>query len=341
MANPIEHVVIIVKENHSFDNYFGTFPGAAGMVLPAATDPQLTDPPHDHAAWLRAQAKGGGFQGQYSKADLAAYWAFAQQYVLCDHYFTDVASQSEPNHLHLIAADSPIINNASATRTYQPQPPYVLPNLPATLESVGKTWRNYSDPNASYFEHIAGLKGHAWNVRSGQFDKDAAAGALPHVSWLYAPGSASEHPGDLAKTGKPQVGPGMQWTADRIHAAATGPLWAKTAIFVTWDDWGGWFDHVTPPAAATWPGAGPAGYTGSQFRYGPRVPCLVISPYARQGIDHNLYSHVSIVKFCIRLFGLQAWGAPALKSTDKSGDLWKAFDFAKKPRLAVPSPVPV
>ena len=141
MANPIEHVVIVVKENHTFDNYFGSFPGAQGKVLPQAPDP-LPDPLHDHAAWLAAQAQGGGQPEGYTKADIGAYWAYAQQYALCDNYFTDVASRSEPNHLFLIAADSPIIDNSGAHRFYQPQPPYPLESLPAVLERLRKTWRN-------------------------------------------------------------------------------------------------------------------------------------------------------------------------------------------------------
>jgi phospholipase C len=338
-ANPIEHVVIVVKENHTFDNYFGTFPGAAGMTLPAAPDPQATDPLHDHAAWLAAQVHGG-LRLQYGKSVIAAYWAYAQQYSLCDNYFTDVASQSEPNHLHLIAADSPIIDNSTQARRYQPMPPYHLPNLPATLEVAGRTWRNYADARSSYFTHIVGLINHPWNVPAANFDIDAAGGKLPSVSWLYAPAGLSEHPGDFNHTGKPLVGPGMAWTAARVHAAATGPLWAKTVIFITWDDWGGWFDHVVPPLASRWAGGGHAGYQNSQFRFGPRVPCLVISPYAKQGINHTFYSHSSIVKFCLRLFQLKGWGAPSLQPTDKAGDMWDSFDFIGPPRLQVPSSVP-
>ena len=113
--NPIEHVVIIVKENHSFDNYFGTFPGANGATLPPAQDPPVGgDPRHDHAAWLeRAQH---AVKLQYCEKDIPAYFSLARQFTLCDNYFTEVASQSEPNHLMLIAASSPIIDNASKNR---------------------------------------------------------------------------------------------------------------------------------------------------------------------------------------------------------------------------------
>jgi phospholipase C len=248
-----------------------------------------------------------------------------------------VASQSEPNHLHLIAATSPIIDNATKHRFYQPMPPYNLDSLPTTLEAAGMTWRNYAAPRSSYFDHISALMGHAWNVPVGQFDLDAAAGALPHVAWLYAPDGLSEHPGDH---GGAVVGPGMQWTAARVAAVAASSLWSSTAIFITWDDWGGEQDHVKPRRLSDWPGGGPKGYRNSQFRYGPRVPCLVLSPYAKQGINSTFYSHVSIVKFCLRLFGLQPWNVPTLAAGDPSGDMWECFDFTAAPRLGPPSTVP-
>src|SRR3974390_473840 len=100
--NPIQHVVIIVKENHTFDNYFGTFPGAEGDgTLAHAPDPPPSDPSHDHAAWLNRV--NGAAREQYYEADIASYFAYARLFPLCDNYFTDVASQSEPNHLMLIA----------------------------------------------------------------------------------------------------------------------------------------------------------------------------------------------------------------------------------------------
>ena len=81
-------------------------------------------------------------------------------------------------------------------------------------------------------------------------DADAKAGKLPQVAWLFAPDGLSEHPGDLKHTGKPMVSLGMQWPAFRVHAAATGPLWVDTAIFITWDDSGGWYGLA--PAWRRW-----------------------------------------------------------------------------------------
>src|SRR5436309_6295006 len=159
----VKHVVIIVKENHTFDNYFGTFPGANGAQFPHAGDP-TPDPPHDHRAWLKRNGPTGAVHLQYTQRDIPAYWAYAQQYTLCDNYFTDVASQSEPNHLYLIAAASPIIDNATPSRKYQPQPPYNLPSLPAALDTAGLQWRDYANPMESYFRHISGIAASASNV---------------------------------------------------------------------------------------------------------------------------------------------------------------------------------
>ncbi|MDE3010923.1 MAG: hypothetical protein KGI67_08550 [Pseudomonadota bacterium] len=337
MAGPIEHVVVIVKENHTFDNYFGGFPGAAGQAQPPAPDPS-PDPRHDHVAWL-ARAHGAVHEG-YGPKDIPAYWALAQQYALCDNYFTDVASQSEPNHLFLIAANSPVIDNSSRARaSYQPLPPYDMPSLPQALEHAGRQWRNYADAHESYFDNIAALKGSTSSVPSSHFDADVARGFLPDVCWLYASGGLSEHPGD--RKGDQPVSAGAQWTMDRVLAVANSALWPKTAIIITWDDWGGWHDHVVPPEVQNWSGSGPQGYAGSQFRYGQRVPCLVVSPWAKAGlINHDMFSHASVVKFCLRLFGLPAWNVPALQPGDRSGDLFSCFDFKAPPRLAVPRSTP-
>jgi phospholipase C len=331
---PIEHVVVIVKENHTFDNYFGGFAGAKGVSLPAAADPH-PDQNHDHAAWMTAAEGAGGVKSQYGPKNIPATWALAQQYALCDQYFTDVASESEPNHLFLIAADSPLIDNTSAKRTFQPSPPYDLQSLPAVLQQHGRQWRNYADTNSSYFTHIKALKGNAWNVTSAQFDADVKKGFLPDVAWLYAPYAQSEHPG-----GARTVAEGDAWTRQRVQAVAQSALWPGTAVIITWDDWGGWYDHVAAPKQSTWAGQGPTGYHGSQFRYGNRVPCVVVSPYARRQIVSRMYSHASVVKLCLRLFGLAAWSAPALQPGDPSGDLWECFDFQSPPRLAVPGFVP-
>ncbi len=328
--SPIQHVVIIIKENHTFDNYFGTFPGANGdPTLSHAPDPPASDPPHQHAAWLnRAQ---GAVREQYREADIPGYFAYARMFTLCDNYFTDVASQSEPNHLMLIAADSPIIDNSSPNRTFQPQSPFNLPSLPANLVKAGLTWATYGDRGSSYFNHITALKGSPQIAPWTKFDSDVAGGKLATVTWMYAPGSFSEHPPYAKSAGTPVVNAGMQWTVARVNAIAKSKYWGNTAIFITWDDWGGWYDHVEPNEVETWNGNDPPHgmpYHGSQFRYGPRVPCLVISPYARKGyISKAFHSHVSLVKFCEKTFGLSSINARDAAADDMSD----CFDFTQTP----------
>jgi phospholipase C len=301
-----EHIVIILKENHTFDCCFGTYPGANGATnLAHASDPPTGTFANSHTAWLN-RAKGAVRQ-QYLQSDIPAYWAYAQQFALCDTFFTDVASDSTPNHLMLITADSPIINNPSSGST----PSFNIPSLPANLQSAGFTWRNYG---GFAFPYIAQLKSSPWNVASSQFITDATAGNLPSASWVYAPHLQSEHPND-------NVAFGMQWTVDQVNAIVRGGLWKKTAIFIGWDDWGGWYDHVTPPNIEKWK-------DGTQFRLGSRVPCLVLSPYTKAGyISKVPHSFVSIVKFCEENFGV-----PYLNQRDRSADnMADCFDFTQTP----------
>ncbi len=327
----IEHVIIIVKENHTFDNYFGTFPGADGESLDHASDPPVGgDPPHTHAAWLNRAA--GAVRAQYIESDIPAYFAYARQFTLCDNYFTEVATQSAPNHLMLIAAGSPIIDNADKSRTYQPQPPYDLPSLPENLSAAGRSWKSYGD-EFNYFNYIKNLKGSPHILNWKQFDRDVVSNKLPHVSWLYAPSGPqdlSEHPAYGLNKGQPTVRVGMDWTVDRVNKLAQSRLWANSVIFIVWDDWGGWYDHVEPPLKDTWQGGGPAygpSYAATQFSYGPRVPCLILSPFAKRGINKTFHSHVSIVKFCETVFGLD----PLNPRTAASDDMSDCFDFTQTP----------
>ena len=309
-------MVIIVKENHAFDNYFGRFPGADGDAsLPLATDPPSSDHPHDHASWLKRAT--GAAKEQYDQPNIPDYWRYAQQYTLCDRYFTEVAGPSTPNHLMLIAADSPIINNPHYRDPIKMQPPFNLPSLPALLEAHNLTWKNYGGYAQGY---ITALKGSPNNVTADQFAKDAAAGKLPTVSWVYGPTGLSEHPVEPVKAGQ-------TWTAQQVDAIVKGGLWPNTVIFITWDDWGGWYDHVNPPLLEKWT-------DGTQFRLGSRVGCLVLSPYAKpKYISQLQHSHVGVVKFCETAFGL-----PALNARDQaSDDMGDCFDFTQQP-LAPPDP---
>ncbi|GAC1349410.1 MAG: alkaline phosphatase family protein [Ktedonobacteraceae bacterium] len=307
-ANPIQHVVIIVKENHAFDNYFGKFPGCEGdATLDPCPNPPNVLPRHDHQAWLERATHA--VHEQYSGTNIPSYFAYAKQFTLCDHYFTEIAGPSTPNHLMLIAAHSPLIDNPHHRDPLELQPPFDLPSLPASLKNKGLDWRNYG---GYAFNFITSLRGP--HPTSDQFVLDAAAGILPAVSWVYAPGGLSEHPKD-------DITRGEAWTVAQVNAIVQGGLWPSTAIFITWDDWGGWYDHVEPANVEQWS-------DGTQFRYGPRVGCMVLSPYAKSGyISKVTHSHVSLVKFCETTFGL-----PPLNARDRDADdMLDCFDFTRQP----------
>ncbi len=314
--SPIQHVALIVKENHGFDNYFGRYPGADGMELPLADNPPPHDYDHRHAAWLNREA--GAERSQYDQSSIPAYWAYAQAFTLCDNYFTAVAGPSTPNHLMLIAADSPFINNPPRYRSTRATQTLDIPSLPSRLDDAGLSWKNYGGYAFDYFtnlrHHASNLHpGHAVHAQTDPFLRDARAGRLPAVSWVYGDEQTSEHPTQ-------NITEGMNWTVERVNAIVQGGLWPSTAIFITWDDWGGWYDHVNPPEYESWE-------DDTQFSLGGRVGCLALSPYTRAGyISHVEHSHISLIKFCETIFGL-----PTLNERDaRADDMSDCFDFTQR-----------
>ena len=145
-------------------------------------------------------------------------------------------------------------------------------------------------------------------VPTAQFVDDATNGRLPAVSWLVVNADRSEHP-------PASVCVGENWTVQQLNAVMQGPDWNSTAIFLTWDDFGGFYDHVPPPKV-------------DNFVFGPRVPLLIISPYARQGfISHTFYEFSSVLKFIEERFGLK----PLTKRDSEANDMLDSFDFDQRP----------
>jgi len=323
-SGKIQHVIIIVKENHTFDNYFGTYPGADGMQMPRSPNPPPHDPDHRHSAWLTR--KTTAVRQQFIEADIPAYFAYARRFTLCDKFFTEVAGPSTPNHLMLIAADSPFIDNPKPG-----DPSRLSASLPVSLEKKGFAWSNYG---GYAFQYLNGIKGKR-QLPSTQFKTDATQGKLPKVSWVYTSSQFDEHPPHARSGTAGNVTVGMQWTVDQVNAIVKGGLWPNSVIFITWDDWGGWWDHVDPPNVETWNRPTPLpSYNKTQFRYGSRVGCLVLSPYAKTNyISKQFHSHISLVKFCETLLGL----APLNARDQKSDDMSDCFDFNQQPAPPPPT----
>jgi phospholipase C len=152
-----------------------------------------------------------------------------------------------------------------------------------------------------------------WLTKFSQFVADAAAGNLPNVSWLVIGSGDSEHPPASSCVGE-------NWTVREVEAVMNGPQWPSTAIFLTWDDFGGFYDHVPPPKL-------------DNFGFGPRVPLIILSPYARSGfISHTVYEFSSLLKFVEKRWGL----APLTVRDYLANDLLDSFDFGQTPLAPLP-----
>jgi phospholipase C len=330
VTTPIQHVVVIMMENHTLDNYFGTFPGVNGVTLPRATDPAPQDFNHNGAA--AAAAMDGGkmdefpLRGhvQYTQADIPNYWSYAQQFGLGDNFFTSMATSSSPNHIAMIAAQNGVLyetynqhgcfsaqNNLiySKLNTGNPfwsYPCHSITSLPTILDANGLSWRYYSTTGIwDAPQMIQPLAGSPNDVHSQtQFIKDVQSGHMANVSWITPPGgNASDHP--------PAPVEGAQdYVTQQVNAVMQSQYWNSTAIFLTWDDWGGYYDHVAPPQI-------------DNLGLGPRVPLIVISPYAKAGyISHKLGEFSSFVKFIEK-----NWSLPNLGQRDANLNISNLFDY--------------
>ena len=337
-SSAIKNIVIVLQENHAFDNYFGTYPKADGtagktLCLPEAPGSQnCVAPYHDTSLtpvdmnhnWKSAHAdydsgKMDGFvysegnretMGFYDGQDQGRYWKAADSYVLCDRYFTSVMSESAPNHLFLVAgtAGGLLDDNVPATLAFPP--------IFQQLDAKGVSWRVYGFSKwYERFSYVQNSPTAMGNFRSaGSFAADVRAGLLAQVSWIIGAPGGDEHPPQDIQTGENSV------ADDIVNAIGGSPYWASAAIFVTWDDYGGFFDHVPPPQV-------------DQYGYGFRVPCLVVSPYAKAGaVDSTVNDHTSILKFVETRFGLSPLGARDAAANAVPG----AIGFALAPRGVAP-----
>lgn len=376
----IKHVVYIMKENRSFDHYFGQYPGADGTTtgvistgqsfpLFRAPDVMFHDGDHNYDSALTAENGGkmdqfdlsnwgnenGDFQAysQMTQADIPNYWAYAQNFVLSDHTFESDNSPSFNAHFYTVAATGEGSTTVPqlAGHTLASWGCDTLPAVTVTLfDSVGAyydtfpcfnsqtmadslnnaspsplTWKFYGplDPQGGYehsaFDYIQHIRyGNQWTtnvVPYNQFVTDAEAGNLPAVSWIIADSAETEHPPNGTCNGE-------NWTVKQINAIMNGPAeqWNSTVIYVTWDEWGGFYDHVQPPYVDQW-------------GFGIRVPMLIISPYALKGhVTHTTYEFSSPLKFIE-----ENWNLPPLTDRDENAnDTTDSFNFSQNPLPPMP-----
>jgi phospholipase C len=361
---PIRHFVVLMQENHSFDNYFGTYAGANGIpekiCMPvdgrakggaACVRPfrlggrAVPDLGHDRrmhdlqyaggrmdgfvrAASIDRQKVERSVMGYYDGRDLPFYWKVAKDYVLFDRFFASAAGGSVHNHMFWVTGRPGLPGLPGRI----PREGFgELPTVFDRLEAAGISWKFYVedyDPRRSLettgtadlsvqaarvpllnfsryvndpklFDHIVNLEEYYEDLRSGN---------LPEVAYI-APSRSSEHPPGRVEAGEDLV-------RGLLTALAMSDAWKSSAFLWTYDDWGGWFDHVRPP-------------TVDGARHGFRVPALLVSPYARKGhIDSTRLETTSILRFIEDNWQLK----PLARRDARAHSFEGAFDFSRPAR---------
>jgi phospholipase C len=295
-----------------------------------------------------AQSDGERAMWWYDQTDLPFDYQLANTFAIADNYFCSLLGPTYPNRLYLVAGTSFGVTNDSLPLGLSSN---LLDNVvvPDELQQRNVTWGTYGDGASSLL--IALTVGIATRypqpVRFSfeDFVSQAASGTLPQVVWLdpnigTSDGTVTNN--DDHPPSDPQIG--SQFLSQVYHAVTTSPQWAHTALFITWDENGGEYDHL-PPAPACAPDTkapilvgNDQGTPGDFTRYGFRVPLIVVSPYAKKGYaSHNVYDHTSIARFIEAKFKI-----PALTARDANADaLMDLFDFSAPPAFATPPSIPV
>ncbi len=293
--------------------------------------------------------------GYYDRSDIPYYWDYADQYVLDDNFFSSLMGPSLPNHLYIVSGTNGPIENTNNMWVIQggvidnPHDPnrynwqgvsFDWSTLAQELTNANASWRSYDGaarplrptiwnvlPLFTYFQnHPSELAGHVKNTQS--FVNDIQSGELPAVSWII-PGAWIPPTYPAACTGRdPSEHPparsdcGMDYVAYLVNQVMQSQYWQSTAIVVTWDDYGGFYDHVPPPQI-------------DAYGEGFRVPTLVISPWAKHGfIDHTQYEFASLLRLAEDNFNLPTLGVRDLTAND----MMNSFDFNQAPQQPLIEP---
>jgi phospholipase C len=368
IPSKIRYVMVLVKENHTFDNYFTDFPGAEsvktaklsnGSTITRKQAPTelMKDICHSNACGQTAYADGkmNAFDARdpvrpfyfYSEKQIPNYWRYARNFVLADHFFSTTMGPSTPGHTVFWAAQSLVLDNAKCEKdrgeckgagckagadikitSYDPDkcttkrvsPCFDVPSLTDHLPK-DFTWADYGGPIASMIKSATAAPDSMTHFRKqNELLTDLQAGHLANltVGHLWS-GDVSEHPAAYPCDGE-------NFTVDIVNAAMKLPQWKEMAIVITWDDYGGWFDHVKPPVKKC--------ANGQVFQSGFRLPAIVISPYAKKGLVLKTPTEqASVPKLVEELWGMEFMSKRDPHARDGSaGSLMGAFDFNQAPR---------
>ncbi|WP_393096981.1 phosphocholine-specific phospholipase C [Streptomyces sp. LN325] len=418
----VEHIVVLMQENRSFDHYFGSLRGVRGFgdprpvtqpngksvwhqsdgtkdVLPFRPDADdlglqfIQDLPHGwsdgHTAFNQGRydkwvpAKSSTTMAYLTREDIPFHYALADAFTICDAYHCSFIGSTDPNRYYMWTGytgndgkgGGPVLGNDEAG--------YDWTTYPERLEAAGVSWKiyqdvgdgldangswgwipdayrgNYGDNSLLYFNQYRDAKpgdplydkartGTDARKGEGFFDQlkaDVKGGKLPEVSWVVAPEAFTEHPNWPANYG-------AWYIAQVLDALTSDPkVWAKTALFITYDENDGFFDHLVPPfppqSAAQGRSTvdvgpdlykGDAGHAAGPYGLGQRVPMLVVSPWSKGGyVCSETLDHTSIIRFMERRFGVHEPNISPWRRAI-SGDLTAAFDFSRKDTKPVALP---
>jgi phospholipase C len=344
----LEHVVVVMMENRSFDHLLGWLPGAngkqAGLSYPTPTGGRastyhLTDfqgcghPDPDHSyeggrteldggaadGWLLDTANDRYAIGYYTQADLPFFGKAAPAWTVCDNYFAAILGPTYPNRIYQHAGTTDRIANSTSTST--------LPTIWDRLKNAGLSGAYYYGDIP--FLAIWGSKYVGIARRFEQFLADCAKGSLPNVAYVD-PRFGGEDQG-ISNDDHPHadIRAGETLLSQIYDAVTKSPNWPRTLLVVTFDEWGGFFDHVPPTTAAD--------VQPLFAQRGFRVPTLLVSPFARRGVvDHGLYDHTSTLRLIEWRWGL----APLAVRDANARNLAFALDFTSSgpaPAISVPT----
>ncbi len=364
----IEHIVIYMQENHSFDSYFGMLGRGDGYTLGANGAPTNANPDAAgnpvrvfHApdtcqsgmpvtqSWNAShqQFDGGRLDGfvrtsgpnamrYWDGSDIPFYYGLANTFVLCDRWFGSCLAQTFPNRMYLQAATSLGLISTDIPKAVALPPPK-NGTIWERLNAHGIPWRDYAWdlPDVALFPPV--FQANQDKVKKfPQFLTDCAAGTLPTVS-IVTPGVDvynEERPHDIHL--------GEAYSASVINAVMHGPAWPKTVVLFMYDEHGGYYDHVPPPAAIAPDGIPPdidvpPDQPGGFDRYGFRVPGMVISPFSKKDyVSHVVHDHTSVLRFIETKFNL---GALTYRDANAS-DLLDTLDLSGRPAFLDPPELP-
>jgi phospholipase C len=364
----IRHIVVLMMENHSYDNRLGMLkrPGADGFTIgkngkPTATNPykngkiqhafrmpttcQLSGHPaqdwldshtqYDHGKLDGFVESGSGpvSMGYWQKQDQPFYYSLASTFPIADRYFSSLPGQTFPNRRYLMAATSLGMVNDTLPSGYPARG-----TIFDLLDAHHITWRNYysTTPSTLLFPTVYFANFGTKILPLAQFFKDAASGHLPGYCIIDPDYSthSEENPQNIAL--------GEAFAAEVVRAVMHGPEWASTLLIWTYDEHGGYYDHVRPPQAIPPDNIPPEVPKDQVFggfgRYGFRVPCAVVSPWARRDyVSHRIFDHASICKLVET-----KWNLPAMTFRDaNANNMLDMLDlkrpaFVRPPKLADP-----